>query len=168
MHDVTLASLEPSEGVHSPVAVLGDRSILHKSLNRNLLALGYTLRHGDAVTGGYAAGGGEGVGESSVHVSLLDGVSGAVVHAYAQPRATGPLQLALTENTLVVAARALPSGMGTLSVVELFENATAPSYARMLLAGTQPLSLCLQLLCAWVCLLCVCLSLTDGFDGVSV
>jgi outer membrane protein assembly factor BamB len=151
--DVTLATLDPSERVHSAVTVLGDRSILHKYLNRNLLALGYTTLAATATAPkgpGTSTSTDEGVAPnaardaaaaaaaSTVHVALVDGVSGSLVHAYAQPRSAGPLRLALCENGLAASARALPGGMTTVSVVQLYANASAPNYARMLLSGMPP------------------------------
>lgn len=127
---LSVCTLDSAEAVHSPVRVLGDRGVLHKYLNPNLLAVGYTQ------TGrGGAAGSSS---ELSVHVTVLDGVSGAAVHDFVTPRAAGPLRLALSENTLVAYARSAATGAPFVSVTELYENATAPNYMRMLLSGARP------------------------------
>ncbi|KAJ1639591.1 hypothetical protein T492DRAFT_936244 [Pavlovales sp. CCMP2436] len=122
---MTVAQLDPAEKVHSPVTVLGDRSVLHKYLNRNLLAVGYTQLDR------------AGAPEPSAHVTLLDGVSGAAVYDYVQPRTSGPIRLALTENMLAASAHSASTGAPIVSLIELYENATKPDYVRMLLTGTE-------------------------------
>lgn len=92
---------------------------------------------------GYTAPPAEGSGsagsaaEPSVRVALLDGVSGASIYEHEQKGASGPVRLALTENTLVVQAQMLPSRAPLLSVIELYENATEPSILSMLLKGQR-------------------------------
>jgi len=123
---VTLASFPADAIVASPVRVLGDRNVLHKYINRNLLAVGVE-KPGD----------GE-FEEPSLLIMLVDTVSGRVVHSVTHPGMRGPLTMLLGENWLVWHfwnVRQLAYQMG---VVELFTNSTVSDDPLSLLLGGAP------------------------------
>ena len=123
---VSLASFAPDAAVHSPVRVLGDRSVLHKYVNRNLLAVGVE-RPGD----------GE-FEEPSLLLMMVDTVSGRVVHSISQQGMRGPLSMLLGENWLVWHFWN-PKGLSyQISVVELFTNSTVSDDPLTLMLGGAP------------------------------
>ena len=74
--------------VGSPVRVLGDRSVMHKYVNRNLLALGLATLQGSP-------------DEAYVQVMLVDTVSGVVVHSARHAGCSAPLTLVMADHWLV-------------------------------------------------------------------
>jgi hypothetical protein len=109
---ITFASFPHWAMVHSPVRVLGDRNVLHKYINRNLLAIG--IEH---------AGDGD-FEEPSLQVMLVDTVSGRVVHSVRHLGMKGPLTLLLGENWLVCHFWSPKSLSYQMAVSELFRNST--------------------------------------------
>jgi len=112
--------------VHSPVRVLGDRNVLHKYINRNLLALGVEL-----------AGDGE-FEEPSVQVMLLDTVSGRVVHSVTHVGMQGPLTLLMGENWVVTHFWSPKSLTYQMTVAELFRNSSIADDLASLVVGGGP------------------------------
>ena len=123
---VTLASFPSSAAVHSPVRVLGDRNVLHKYINRNLLAVG--IEHPD--DGEYE--------EASLQVLLVDTVSGKVVHSARHREAKGPLSFVMGENWLVWHYWSPKSLTYQMAVAELFTNTTVGADPLSLLLGGAP------------------------------
>jgi len=112
--------------VHSPVRVLGDRSVLHKYVNRNLLAVGIE-QPGD---GDFE--------DASLLLMLVDTVSGRVVHSANHPGMRGPLTLLLGENWLTYHFWN-PKGLTYhMAVVELFTNSTFADDPVSLMLGGAP------------------------------
>ena len=74
--------------VGSPVRVLGDRSVMHKYVNRNLLALGLATPQ-------------KSPDEAYVEVMLVDTVSGVVVHRARHAGCSAPLTLVMADHWLV-------------------------------------------------------------------
>ncbi|CAN8006002.1 unnamed protein product [Ixodes hexagonus] len=101
----------PLEHVHSQGRVMGDRSVLYKYLNPNLVAV---------VT--------EGVDSvhkvTSVNVHLVDGITGAFVYTATHKRARGPVHLVHSENWIVYCYHNEKSRRTEVSVVELYEGAS--------------------------------------------
>jgi hypothetical protein len=89
--EIYSASLPQDAAVHSPVRIKGDRSVLHKYVNRNVFAVG-------AVTPPTAEGE---EGSGAVQVLLVDGVSGRVLHSASHSGAAGPLSLLMGEHYLI-------------------------------------------------------------------
>ena len=123
---VTLAPFPASSAVHSPVRVLGDRNVLHKYINRNLLAVG--IEH---------AGDGE-FEESSVQVMLVDTISGKILHSTRHREAKGPLSFVMGENWLVWHYWSPKSLTYQMAVAELFVNTTISDDPLRLLLGGAP------------------------------
>uniref|UniRef100_A0A8C5FU10 ER membrane protein complex subunit 1 n=1 Tax=Gadus morhua TaxID=8049 RepID=A0A8C5FU10_GADMO len=85
-----------NEHVHSQGRVMGDRSVLYKYLNPNLLAVvtESTDPHPE---------------RSFVGVLLIDGVTGRIIHDAVQRKARGPVHLVHSENWVVVSPRLTPN-----------------------------------------------------------
>jgi hypothetical protein len=123
---VSLASFPTSAAVHSPVRVLGDRTVLHKYINRNLLAIG--IEH---------AGDGE-FEEPSLQVLLVDSVSGRVVHSATHRSASGPLTMLMGEHWLVWHYWNPKALSYQMAVAELFTNASFADDPLSLIVGGGP------------------------------
>ncbi|XP_078001773.1 ER membrane protein complex subunit 1 isoform X2 [Phascolarctos cinereus] len=106
-----------SEHVHSQGRVMGDRSVLYKSLNPNLLAVvteSTDLHHERTFIGIY----------------LIDGVTGRIIHSSVQKKARGPVHLVHSENWVVYQYWNTKARRNEFTVLELYEgteqyNATA-------------------------------------------
>jgi len=97
--------------VGSPVRVLGDRSIMHKYVNRNLLALGLAtpLKSPD---------------EAYVKVMLVDTVSGVVVHSARHSGCSAPLTLVMADHWLVYHYWCGSQFHYQMTATELYSNST--------------------------------------------
>uniref|UniRef100_A0A669QX33 ER membrane protein complex subunit 1 n=1 Tax=Phasianus colchicus TaxID=9054 RepID=A0A669QX33_PHACC len=86
---VTVKGKRSSEHVHSQGRVMGDRSVLYKSLNPNLLAVvtESTDTHHE---------------RTFVGIFLIDGVTGRIIHSSVQKKAKGPVHIVHSENWVVV------------------------------------------------------------------
>ena len=128
--EVSTSSFPHEAAVHSPVRALGDRSVLHKYINRNLLAVGVALpAQGDFTS-------------CSLHVLLVDTVTGRVVHSVTHEGGKAPLTLLLGESWLVYHYWASKSLSYQFAVTELFRNSTTPDDPlSLLLGGTVDYSL---------------------------
>uniref|UniRef100_A0A8C9THE9 ER membrane protein complex subunit 1 n=1 Tax=Scleropages formosus TaxID=113540 RepID=A0A8C9THE9_SCLFO len=106
---VAVKGKRANEHVHSQGRVMGDRSVLYKYLNPNLLAV---------VT--------ESVDthqeRSFVGVFLIDGVTGRIIHEAVQRKARGPIHLVHSENWVVYEYWNAKSRRNEFSVLELFEG----------------------------------------------
>ncbi|EOD18683.1 hypothetical protein EMIHUDRAFT_470207 [Emiliania huxleyi CCMP1516] len=109
--------------VHSAVRTKGDRSVLHKYINRNVLAVGSEVKP----AGGEAP---------YVQLLLLDSVSGRRLHSARHSNCAGPLSLLLGENTLLYSYRAegRDGPQTTLTAAELYVNSSVASGVLSLLA----------------------------------
>ncbi|MCI4387380.1 hypothetical protein PGIGA_G00073390 [Pangasianodon gigas] len=98
-----------NEHVHSQGRVMGDRSVLYKYLNPNLLAVvtESTDTHQE---------------RSFVGIFLIDGVTGRIVHEAVQRKARGPVHFVHSENWVVYAYWNTKSRRNEFSVIELFEG----------------------------------------------
>ncbi|KAK3519101.1 hypothetical protein QTP70_016312 [Hemibagrus guttatus] len=98
-----------NEHVHSQGRVMGDRSVLYKYLNPNLLAVvtESTDTHQE---------------RSFVGIFLIDGVTGRIVHEAVQRKARGPVHFVHSENWVVYAYWNTKSRRNEFSVLELFEG----------------------------------------------
>lgn len=84
---VAVAVKNPIEHVHSQGRVLGDRSVLYKYINPNLVAI---ATHGP-----------DSIHKYVLNIHLIDAVSGAIVSSLTHRRVKGPFQLIHSENWLV-------------------------------------------------------------------
>ncbi|XP_050012736.1 ER membrane protein complex subunit 1 isoform X1 [Alexandromys fortis] len=106
-----------SEHVHSQGRVMGDRSVLYKSLNPNLLAVvteSTDVHHERTFIG----------------IFLIDGVTGRIIHSSVQKKAKGPVHLVHSENWVVYQYWNSKARRNELTALELYEgteqyNATA-------------------------------------------
>uniref|UniRef100_A0A8C0CBP4 ER membrane protein complex subunit 1 n=1 Tax=Balaenoptera musculus TaxID=9771 RepID=A0A8C0CBP4_BALMU len=106
-----------SEHVHSQGRVMGDRSVLYKSLNPNLLAVvteSTDVHHERTFIG----------------IFLVDGVTGRIIHSSVQRKAKGPVHIVHAENWVVVSNWNTKARRNEFTALELYEgteqyNATA-------------------------------------------
>nr|XP_020475140.1 ER membrane protein complex subunit 1 isoform X3 [Monopterus albus]XP_020475149.1 ER membrane protein complex subunit 1 isoform X4 [Monopterus albus] len=106
---VSVKGKRPSEHVHSQGRVMGDRSVLYKYLNPNLLAVvtESTDLHQE---------------RSFVGILLLDGVTGRIIHEAVQRKARGPVHVVHSENWVVYEYWSTKSRRNEFSVIELYEG----------------------------------------------
>lgn len=106
---VSMKGKRPNEHVHSQGRVMGDRSVLYKYLNPNLLALvtESTDLHQE---------------RSFVGILLIDGVTGRIIHEAVQRKARGPVHIVHSENWVVYEYWSTKSRRNEFSVLELFEG----------------------------------------------
>uniref|UniRef100_A0A8C5RW76 ER membrane protein complex subunit 1 n=1 Tax=Laticauda laticaudata TaxID=8630 RepID=A0A8C5RW76_LATLA len=110
---VTVKGKRANEHVHSQGRVMGDRSVLYKSLNPNLLAVvtESTDTHPE---------------RSFIGIYLIDGVTGRIIHSSVQKKAEGPVHIVHSENWVVYLywnAKARRNEF-TFTVLELYEGTT--------------------------------------------
>lgn len=105
---LSVASRKPEDKVYTQVKVLGDRRILYKYVNPNTLF----LATGDAHPGENAG----------LTCSVIDAVSGVVVHHEHLHNAVGPVSSVMSENWIVFSYVDAPSRKDVLSVLELYER----------------------------------------------
>lgn len=106
---VAVKGKRPNEHVHSQGRVMGDRSVLYKYLNPNLLAVvtESTDVHQE---------------RSFVGILLVDGVTGRIIHEAIQRKAKGPVHFVHSENWVVYEYWSTKSRRNEFSVIELFEG----------------------------------------------
>ncbi|KAM4571102.1 ER membrane protein complex subunit 1 [Fundulus diaphanus] len=99
----------PNEHVHSQGRVMGDRSVLYKYLNPNLLAVvtESTDLHQE---------------RSFIGILLIDGVTGRIIHKAVQRKARGPVHVVHSENWVVYEYWSTKSRRNEFSVIELYEG----------------------------------------------
>jgi len=107
---VALAGQNQDAVVRSAGRVLGDRGVMLKYLNANLLAVAT------------AAAPTKRTKEPVVRVYLIDGVKGAILHTSAHKDAEGPVRMVQSENSLVYSYRNNRKERNEVAVMELFEN----------------------------------------------
>ncbi|XP_048033644.1 ER membrane protein complex subunit 1 isoform X1 [Megalobrama amblycephala] len=107
---VAVKGKRANEHVHSQGRVMGDRSVLYKYLNPNLLAVitESTDTHQE---------------RSFVGIFLIDGVTGRIVHEAVQRKARGPVHFVHSENWVVYVYWNSKFRRNEFSVLELFEGA---------------------------------------------
>ncbi|XP_051517302.1 ER membrane protein complex subunit 1-like [Myxocyprinus asiaticus] len=107
---VAVKGQRANEHVHSQGRVMGDRSVLYKYLNPNLLAVvtESTDTHQE---------------RSFVGIILIDGVTGRIVHEAVQRKARGPVHFVHSENWVVYVYWNSKFRRNEFSVLELFEGA---------------------------------------------
>ncbi|XP_046896146.1 ER membrane protein complex subunit 1 [Hypomesus transpacificus] len=106
---VSVKGKRPNEHVHSQGRVMGDRSVLYKYLNPNLLAV--VTESTDLNQE-----------RSFVGMFLVDGVTGRIIHEAIQRKARGPVHFVHSENWVVYEYWSTRSRRNEFSVLELFEG----------------------------------------------
>uniref|UniRef100_A0A8C5G4T8 ER membrane protein complex subunit 1 n=1 Tax=Gouania willdenowi TaxID=441366 RepID=A0A8C5G4T8_GOUWI len=106
---VTVKGKRSNEHVHSQGRVMGDRSVLYKYLNPNLLAVvtESTDVHQE---------------RSFIGILLIDGVTGRIIHEAVQRKAKGPVHVVHSENWVVYEYWSTKSRRNEFSVIELYEG----------------------------------------------
>uniref|UniRef100_A0A665URL0 ER membrane protein complex subunit 1 n=1 Tax=Echeneis naucrates TaxID=173247 RepID=A0A665URL0_ECHNA len=106
---VSVKGKRPNEHVHSQGRVMGDRSVLYKYLNPNLLAVvtESTDLHQE---------------RSFIGILLIDGVTGRIFHEAVQRKARGPVHVVHSENWVVYEYWSTKSRRNEFSVIELYEG----------------------------------------------
>ncbi|XP_064027979.1 ER membrane protein complex subunit 1 isoform X2 [Pogoniulus pusillus] len=114
---VAVKGKRSNEHVHSQGRVMGDRSVLYKSLNPNLLAVvtESTDTHHE---------------RTFIGIYLIDGVTGRIIHSSVQKKAKGPVHMVHSENWVVYQYWNTKARRNEFTVLELYEgteqyNATA-------------------------------------------
>ncbi|XP_043531790.1 ER membrane protein complex subunit 1 isoform X1 [Chiloscyllium plagiosum] len=98
-----------NEHVHSQGRVMGDRSVLYKYLNPNLLAVvteSVDTHHE----------------RTFICVYLIDGVTGRIIHESVQRKARGPVYVVHSENWVVYQYWNTKSRRNEMTVLELYEG----------------------------------------------
>lgn len=147
-HLLSLAQPQAGEAVHSHVKVLGDRSVLYRHINPNLLFVASGVSPADTrgrwtatMDGGVSTGTGSAVAPadasssstrladrlrpargSMVHVHLLDAVSGRVLYSISHDDAVGPVRCVISENFVVYMYHSLRHSTTEVSVLELYDD----------------------------------------------
>ncbi|XP_070561640.1 ER membrane protein complex subunit 1-like [Ptychodera flava] len=98
----------PIEHVHSQGRVLGDRSVLYKYLNPNLVAI--------------TAEGIDTAGKAFLNAYLIDAVTGNIIFATNHKRAVGPIHMIHSENWIVYEYWNSRFRRHEITVLELFEG----------------------------------------------
>uniref|UniRef100_A0A4W3HCC5 ER membrane protein complex subunit 1 n=1 Tax=Callorhinchus milii TaxID=7868 RepID=A0A4W3HCC5_CALMI len=106
---VTVKGKRSNEHVHSQGRVMGDRSVLYKYLNPNLLAVitESTDTHQE---------------RAFICIYLIDGVTGRIIHQSVQRKARGPVYVVHSENWLVYQYWNTKSRRNEMTVLELYEG----------------------------------------------
>uniref|UniRef100_A0A8C6PYD2 ER membrane protein complex subunit 1 n=1 Tax=Nothobranchius furzeri TaxID=105023 RepID=A0A8C6PYD2_NOTFU len=106
---VSIKGKRSNEHVHSQGRVMGDRSVLYKYLNPNLLAVvtESTDLHQE---------------RSFIGILLIDGVTGRIIHEAVQRKARGPVHVVHSENWVVYEYWSTKSRRNEFSVIELYEG----------------------------------------------
>ncbi|XP_069466496.1 ER membrane protein complex subunit 1 [Ambystoma mexicanum] len=105
----TVKGKRSNEHVHSQGRVMGDRSVLYKYLNPNLLAVvteSTDLHHERTFIGMY----------------LIDSVTGRIIHSSVQRKAKGPVHIIHSENWVLYQYWNTKSRRNEVTVLELFEG----------------------------------------------
>ncbi|XP_063173754.1 ER membrane protein complex subunit 1-like isoform X2 [Candoia aspera] len=108
---VTVKGKRANEHVHSQGRVMGDRSVLYKSLNPNLLAV--VTESTDAHPE-----------RSFIGIYLIDGVTGRIIHSSVQKKAEGPVHIVHSENWVVYQYWNAKARRNEFTVLELYEGTT--------------------------------------------
>ena len=83
-----VAALASHDRIHSHGKVLGDRSVLYKYLNPNLIGVVTTGMDGQKIP--------------FVNVYLIDTVTGSIINSFNHKRCKGPVQIVHSENWFFV------------------------------------------------------------------
>ncbi|CAH8442657.1 unnamed protein product [Heterobilharzia americana] len=105
---VAAASRPSSEHIYSVGRVLGDRSVLYKYLNPNLIAV--------LTTGGHI-----GNQTNTVMLYLIDVVAGRILHSAVHRRCSEPISLVHSENWVIYTYYNHKSLRNEVTVIELYE-----------------------------------------------
>lgn len=110
-HKITgLMSKSPLERVHSQGRVLGDRSVLYKYINPNLVAVMTQAE--------------DPIHKNVLSIYLIDVVSGSIVFSIVHKRATEPIHLVHSENWIVYTYFSDKSRRTEIGALELYEGKT--------------------------------------------
>lgn len=118
------------EEVHSPARVLGDRGILYKYVNPNLMAVMTQGTIGDLCNSDYY-----------LNVYMIDGVTGSLVYSIHHPKTKGPSKMVHSENWLVYSYYNTKSRRTEVSSLEMFEGTTqtdSDTFSSLNRASIQP------------------------------
>lgn len=105
-----------SQALHSPGRALGDRSVLYKYSNPNVVSVvALSPEVAGAGAGGAAAGG-------LLSLFLVDVITGHILHSIQHPRVTQPLHLVHAENWLVYSFWNEKARRTEVATLELYEG----------------------------------------------
>ncbi|KAG9508727.1 ER membrane protein complex subunit 1 [Fragariocoptes setiger] len=99
----------PGEPVHSPARVLGDRNILYKYLNPNLVAVITRGNEPDSI-------------DTHTNIFLIDSITGSIIYTAHHPKTRGPTRMVHSENWLVYSYFGYKVRRTEISSIELFEG----------------------------------------------
>ncbi|RWS21769.1 hypothetical protein B4U80_04341 [Leptotrombidium deliense] len=121
------------EHVHSQGRVLGDRSVLYKYLNPNLMVV--TIEGTDSTISEF------GKKSSFITIHLIDAVNGNVIYSAVHKRSRGPVFVVHSENSVVYSYYNEKSRRTEISSLELYEGKTqanATSFSSIYREITKP------------------------------
>lgn len=115
---VQLAIKRTDERVHSPARVLGDRGILYKYINPNLIAFMTQGNRRNSCSP-----------DSYMNMYLVDGITGALIHSVHHPKSRGPFNLVHSENWLVYSYYSTMNRRTEVSSLEMFVQSNSSSFS---------------------------------------
>jgi hypothetical protein len=99
----------PYQSVHSPTKILGDKSVLEKYLNKNMLAVAAIYPQSGTVS-------------ERLQVTLLDTITGNIIHSAFHQQAAGPIGIAQSENNIYYHYWNTQHLRVEISVLELYQR----------------------------------------------
>ncbi|KAL9950542.1 hypothetical protein ACROYT_G043054 [Oculina patagonica] len=124
-----IALKSPLEHVHSQGKVLGDRRVLYKYLNPNLIAVGTEVTP-DSKPG--------------ISIYLIDAVTGLIVFHARHKNAKGPIHMVHSENWLVYCLYNTKSRRYEVTVLEMYDGYTERNNTSLSSFDPPPLPMVLQ------------------------
>lgn len=107
---LAIGSKHPHDRIHSHGKVLGDRSVLYKYLNPNLIGVVTTGLDNQKIP--------------FINVYLIDTVTGAIVNSFNHKRCTGPVNIVHTENWFFYSYYNIKYRRFEVTSVEIFEGSS--------------------------------------------
>ena len=127
---VDLSIKRIDEEIHSPARVLGDRGILYKYVNPNLITVMTEGSTDDTCNP-----------DQSINIYLIDGVTGALVHNIHHPKSRAPCKMVLSENWLVYSYYNVKNRRTEISSLEMFEGnqqANSSAFSSLIRSHIKP------------------------------
>lgn len=124
-----IASKSPLEHVHSQGKVLGDRRVLYKYLNPNLIAVGTEVTQQS---------------KPGISIYLIDAVTGLIIFHTRHKSAKGPIHMVHSENWLVYCLYNTKSRRYELTVLEMYDGYTERNSTALSSFEPPPMPIILQ------------------------
>jgi hypothetical protein len=112
----TVATRRPDEVVHTQAKVLGNREVLFKYLNKNMIFVATVTPKSAGLLGAASP------EDSTVVAYLIDTVTGRILHRVTHPSMQGPVHAVLSENWVVYHYFNLRNHRYEMSVLETYDQ----------------------------------------------